>query len=152
MNSVVHSTLLLAGHWLEQVLQTTIREDAVQNIASLIAVGTFLLSGCGNSSKSSDVRPTGTQPSNSQAGRSSVCEGSGCGPTLDLGVAGNSALNGTPLSVCTGCVQAACASNAKTSLSGSVFAPNGTLPLYNAIVYVRRAHHRSRRDHRPYRR
>ena len=34
------------------------------------------------------------------------------------------------------CQQVACNGGGTTSLSGTVFAPNGTLPIYNAIVYV----------------
>jgi hypothetical protein len=34
------------------------------------------------------------------------------------------------------CQQQTCANGATTSVSGTVFAPNGTLPLYNVIVYV----------------
>jgi len=34
------------------------------------------------------------------------------------------------------CQQVACAGGGTTSVSGTVYAPNGTLPLYNVIVYV----------------
>jgi hypothetical protein len=34
------------------------------------------------------------------------------------------------------CLQVTCSNGGSTTLTGKVFAPNGTLPLYNAIVYV----------------
>ena len=35
-----------------------------------------------------------------------------------------------------GCKQVVCAGGGTTSISGTVYAPNGTLPIYNANVYV----------------
>ncbi|MBS2012021.1 MAG: carboxypeptidase regulatory-like domain-containing protein [Deltaproteobacteria bacterium] len=52
-----------------------------------------------------------------------------------LGFGGDS---GGPTKACTGlqCQQKACSGGVTTTVTGKVYAPNGTLPLYNAIVYV----------------
>jgi hypothetical protein len=79
---------------------------------------------------------------------SSSEEPNGDGSTLGDGI-GNEKKSGGPGSFgadgvdggnkgCTNlqCQQAQCSSGSATSVTGTVFAPNGTLPIYNAIVYV----------------
>jgi len=102
------------------------RNAAVVSIASasaLVAVVTASLAGgCGSSGRSSF-------DDNKQNGASSGASGQP-GPNGDLG--------GTK-GPCTGleCQQVECSGqDVSTTVSGIVTAPNGTLPLYNAIVYV----------------
>ena len=78
---------------------------------------------------------------------------SGCGSTqrasiIDDGTSGNGGddggsgqfgqADGAPTKACTGlqCQQKTCSGGLTTTVTGKVYAPNGTLPLYNAIVYV----------------
>jgi hypothetical protein len=69
--------------------------------------------------------------------------GDGCGGILDCGTCLDGAACGQGVcpgtgSGCSGlqCQIDECANGASTTLVGTVFAPNGTLPMYNALVYV----------------
>ena len=64
--------------------------------------------------------------------------GTGGGASGGTGGGGSGGTGGGGASGCTGlqCQQMNCGAQPPTTLTGKVFAPNGTLPLYNAIVYI----------------
>src|SRR4051812_21853341 len=70
--------------------------------------------------------------------RSTIDDGTSGGP----GSSGSSGLGfgegGDGPHACVGleCQQKTCSGGGDTTVTGTVYAPNGTLPLYNAIVYV----------------
>ncbi|HXU72245.1 MAG TPA: carboxypeptidase regulatory-like domain-containing protein [Polyangia bacterium] len=66
-------------------------------------------------------------------GGSGADGGGGSGASNGGGGSGGA---GNPNCVNLQCQQMACPGGGTTTLTGKVFAPNGTLPLYNAIVYV----------------
>jgi hypothetical protein len=60
--------------------------------------------------------------------------GSECGPDAECTSDGRC----VPIGACVGleCQQVECSGGGTTSITGTVYAPNGTLPLYNATVYI----------------
>ena len=96
----------------------------VHALGVLAALGSIIGAagvGCG----SATPRPSIDDPNAFDAGEGSE-SGPGFGGGGDAGVA------------CVGlqCKQKVCAGGGDTTVTGTVYAPNGTLPLYNAIVYV----------------
>jgi hypothetical protein len=90
-------------------------------VVSLSAVLLVAMIACGTSSG-----PTGFGNENNGASSSGD----------PFGNFGDASREGSAACVNLQCQQAACPSGSETTLTGTVYAPNGTLPIYNAIVYV----------------
>ncbi len=105
------------------------RLRALSATALLLAAG-FVAINCGSASDVSPF-PEGDAAGGGGGGGGGNKEGGGGGFDFDTGA-------GEASRPCVGleCQQVACSGGGTTSLSGKVFAPEGTIPLYNAIVYV----------------
>lgn len=98
------------------------------SLGVFVVLGGAIVVGCGTDGGDSTFDPN--------AGSSGGENGNGGGGFGgDPGSSGNSSGGSTP---CVGlqCQQVACSGSATTSLSGKVYDPSGTVPLYNAVVYV----------------
>jgi hypothetical protein len=105
--------------------------------ASLTAL-VFSCSPAGHDSTVNNGAAAAAATSSSSGGASSTTPGTGGGKNALPNIGGTLVSDPTGMGPCEGleCAVPTCAAGVTTSISGKVFAPNGTLPLYNVAVYV----------------
>jgi hypothetical protein len=115
------------------------------NCMTVVLLGSALALACGqNSGPAQGDVLGGTSPSGTGGTQSGGGTGAPVAPTLPIdtdfiSVPGVSPTSGSPSTgACVGleCQQVACEGGLTTQLTGKVYAPSGTLPLYNVMVYV----------------
>jgi hypothetical protein len=106
-------------------------------VGAVVCTGVIGFS-CSPAGKDSTVGGNAPGSGAASAGGSSTTGGGTAGTKMGGPDLGPNVPGMSPAEACQGleCQVPACTAGVTTSISGKVFAPNGTLPLYNVLVYV----------------